>query len=496
MLSRLASSAGLLGRLAAQLSTSGAASASTAASALQHAAAASSGAAAQRWGRAGFATNSHDIFNVHQDSPTNNASLPFDFTPANYKLVRPAKGCDCTPLPAAAAKPSLPQHIRPTPAANPPRSTSLSSAATPTARQVEKIISRYPPNYKASAVIPLLDLAQQQNEGWLSLSALNRVAKVRRPCRAPRCSTTAAARRAAGAGTAASRACRAAASAWKKRGRAGGRAAPTHCQPDPLPPHSHGDGGVGFSPSQPRCPQVLDMPEIRVYEVATFYTMFNRSKIGKYHVMVCGTTPCRRAHAPARGAARARPPRMVCRARPPRPLCGPDASRAVAHSSPARACMGRAMRPARQKPASASAHTPAAPPPSSPFPRRLQGSQGIEAALVKHLGIHVGETTADGMFTLGEMECMGACVNAPMVAIADYTKGGWDGGSGTEVREHSILSVAVGMWGYVWAQAYAHWGARWDASAILLSGSGPGAGVLLCTRRRNARAQASQLFAC
>ncbi|KIY97508.1 NADH dehydrogenase (ubiquinone) flavoprotein 2 [Monoraphidium neglectum] len=209
MLSRLASSAGLLGRLAAQLSTSGAASASTAASALQHAAAASSGAAAQRWGRAGFATNSHDIFNVHQDSPTNNASLPFDFTPANYKLV-------------------------------------------------EKIISRYPPNYKASAVIPLLDLAQQQNEGWLSLSALNRVAKV------------------------------------------------------------------------------LDMPEIRVYEVATFYTMFNRSKIGKYHVM---------------------------------------------------------------------------------------GSQGIEAALVKHLGIHVGETTADGMFTLGEMECMGACVNAPMVAIADYTKG-------------------------------------------------------------------------
>ena len=33
----------------------------------------------------------------------------------------------------------------------------------------------------------------------------------------------------------------------------------------------------------------------------------------------------------------------------------------------------------------------------------------------------MGETTKDGMFTLGEMECMGACVNAPMVAIADYT---------------------------------------------------------------------------
>jgi hypothetical protein len=35
------------------------------------------------------------------------------------------------------------------------------------------------------------------------------------------------------------------------------------------------------------------MAEIRVYEVATFYTMFNRSKIGKYHIMICGTTPCR-----------------------------------------------------------------------------------------------------------------------------------------------------------------------------------------------------------
>ena len=83
------------------------------------------------------------------------------------------------------------------------------------------------------------------------------------------------------------------------------------------------------------------MAEIRVYEVATFYTMFNRSKVGKYHVMVCGTTPC-----------------------------------------------------------------------------RLQGAQGIEKALRDHLGLHVGETSADGLFTLGEMECMGACVNAPMVAIA------------------------------------------------------------------------------
>ena len=39
-------------------------------------------------------------------------------------------------------------------------------------------MSRYPSNYKQSAVIPLLDLAQQQNEGWLSLAAMNRVADV------------------------------------------------------------------------------------------------------------------------------------------------------------------------------------------------------------------------------------------------------------------------------------------------------------------------------
>jgi hypothetical protein len=55
-------------------------------------------------------------------------------------------------------------------------------------------------------------------------------------------------------------------------------------------------------------------------------------------------------------------------------------------------------------------------------PHRLQGAQKIEEAITKHLGIGIGQTTPDGLFTLGEMECMGACVNAPMVAIADYTK--------------------------------------------------------------------------
>lgn len=38
--------------------------------------------------------------------------------------------------------------------------------------------------------------------------------------------------------------------------------------------------------------EVLDMPPMRVYEVATFYTMYNRKPVGKYHIQVCTTTPC------------------------------------------------------------------------------------------------------------------------------------------------------------------------------------------------------------
>ena len=91
---------------------------------------------------------------------------------------------------------------------------------------------------------------------------------------------------------------------------------------------------------------VVGSGAIRVYEVATFYSMFNRSKVGSYHVMVCGTTPC-----------------------------------------------------------------------------MLRGSRDIEKALSEHLGVKKFETTRDGKFTLGEMECMGCCVNAPMIAVADYTGG-------------------------------------------------------------------------
>jgi len=95
-----------------------------------------------------------------------------------------------------------------------------------------------------------------------------------------------------------------------------------------------------------RVAKMLEVPEIKVYEVATFYSMFNRTKGGKYHIMVCGTTPC-----------------------------------------------------------------------------MLNGAREIEKTLIDHLGIEKGETTKDGLFTLGEMECMGCCVNAPMVVVADYTKG-------------------------------------------------------------------------
>ena len=134
--------------------------------------------------------------------------------------------------------------------------------------KVHQILERYPPNYKRSAMIPLLDVAQQQNEGYLSVQAMNRVA------------------------------------------------------------------------------EMLEVAPIRVYEVATFYSMFNRTKVGKYHVMVCGTTPC-----------------------------------------------------------------------------MLRGSRDIEKALSEYMGVKKFETTADGTFTLGEMECMGCCVNAPMIAVADYTAG-------------------------------------------------------------------------
>jgi NADH dehydrogenase (ubiquinone) flavoprotein 2 len=102
---------------------------------------------------------------THQNTAYNNPDTPFDFTEENYG-------------------------------------------------QIKRVMAKYPGNYKRSAVIPLLYIAQKQNSNWVPLSAMNKIAKI------------------------------------------------------------------------------LDMSEIDVYEVASFYTMFNRTPVGKYHLQVCGTTPC------------------------------------------------------------------------------------------------------------------------------------------------------------------------------------------------------------
>jgi NADH-quinone oxidoreductase subunit E len=89
--------------------------------------------------------------------------------------------------------------------------------------------------------------------------------------------------------------------------------------------------------------QRLDMAPIRVYEVATFYFMFNLRPIGRWHLQVCTTTPC-----------------------------------------------------------------------------WLRGSEDVVAACRAATGIHGwGETSADGLFTMTEVECLGACVNAPVVQVND-----------------------------------------------------------------------------
>lgn len=132
------------------------------------------------------------------------------------------------------------------------------------ARRARAIVGKYPAGRQASALLPLLDLAQRQNDGWLSRAALDHVA------------------------------------------------------------------------------DFLEVPRIRVYEVATFYTMFNLRPVGRHHVQVCTNIAC-----------------------------------------------------------------------------WLRGSDDILAACRRKLEVNVGETTADGLFTVSEVECLGACVNAPMMQIGD-----------------------------------------------------------------------------
>lgn len=130
--------------------------------------------------------------------------------------------------------------------------------------RANRIIARYPAGKQQSAVIPLLDLGQRQNDN--------------------------------------------------------------HCSPEVIE----------------YVAQLLDMPPIRVYEVASFYTMFNKQPVGRYLLQVCRTTPC-----------------------------------------------------------------------------WLRGSDGVTQAVKEFAGIGIGETSADGLFTLVEVECLGACANAPMMQIND-----------------------------------------------------------------------------
>lgn len=131
-------------------------------------------------------------------------------------------------------------------------------------KKFKSIFAKYPKGREASAMMPLLDLAQRQNNGWIPHAALDHIA------------------------------------------------------------------------------DLLNMPPIRVYEVATFYTMYNLAPVGENHLQVCTNLPC-----------------------------------------------------------------------------WLRGSDKIMAVCKKKLGIEVGETTADGKFTLSEVECLCACVNAPMMQIND-----------------------------------------------------------------------------
>ena len=94
-------------------------------------------------------------------------------------------------------------------------------------------------------------------------------------------------------------------------------------------------------PVQEYVAKALDMAPVRVLEVATFYTMFNLAPVGRFHVQVCGTTPC-----------------------------------------------------------------------------MLAGSDDVFSACKKR-GLKKGHTTDDCLFTLTEVECLGACANAPMVQIND-----------------------------------------------------------------------------
>lgn len=120
MLARMAPSAGILGRLLAQQLGG----ASMAAAALGNCTATSASCSSALLARIGaaaartFATNSHDIFNVHKHSAENNWSTEFDFTPANYKKARRRSlACSSSALPLIKPAPRCPTACQPCPPA-------------------------------------------------------------------------------------------------------------------------------------------------------------------------------------------------------------------------------------------------------------------------------------------------------------------------------------------------------------------------------------------
>ena len=130
--------------------------------------------------------------------------------------------------------------------------------------EIKVILAKYPKDRKASAVMPLLDLAQRQHDNWIPMKAIEEIANR------------------------------------------------------------------------------LDMAEIRVLEVASFYTMYNLKPVGKYFLQACTTTPC-----------------------------------------------------------------------------MLRGSDDMMRCIKDRLNIASGETSACGKFSLLEVECLGACVNAPILQVND-----------------------------------------------------------------------------
>jgi NADH dehydrogenase (ubiquinone) flavoprotein 2 len=160
-----------------------------------------------------FPKNLSHAYVNHKDTIDNNESTAFDFTPENYK-------------------------------------------------KIEEILSRYPKTYQKSALMPMLWLAQKQNGNFLTLAAMQKIAKI------------------------------------------------------------------------------LEIPEMAVYEVASFYTMYNRTNVGKFHLQICGTTPC-----------------------------------------------------------------------------MVRGAKEIIEAATTHLQVEKNHVTSDGLFCVTEVECLGACVNAPMMQV-------------------------------------------------------------------------------